>query len=288
MLCLHPIQIKHLTLRCGKCLACKNVRTREWSTRLFHESSTIDHKCCFVTLTYHDKYLPKGRNLCKRDVQLFLKRLRKRLSMENRRLKYYICGEYGPKTLRPHYHAILFGCTAKDSTIIFQAWGKCTIAHFDVQDLPSADAMSYVTGYARKKILPTYNDRIKDCVSEFRLQSLGLGRSYIENHPQKPQIQDTGLIITGPETYNKMLPLRYYRKILGLSPEVVKSASMVLEEEAIKEEMSRLKRSFPVSPDSHLRKLALCNIKNIRTEVRETVDRILYRRLQKLVERGKI
>lgn len=44
--------------------------------------------------------------VCKRDVQLFLKRLRKRLAPF--RLRYFICSEYGPETSRPHYHGIIF------------------------------------------------------------------------------------------------------------------------------------------------------------------------------------
>lgn len=44
--------------------------------------------------------------LSKRDVQLFIKRLRKRFPEHH--IKYFLCGEYGSHTARPHYHAIIF------------------------------------------------------------------------------------------------------------------------------------------------------------------------------------
>lgn len=43
----------------------------------------------------------------KRDIQLFLKRLRKRF--QPKKIRYFICSEYGPTTNRPHYHGIIFG-----------------------------------------------------------------------------------------------------------------------------------------------------------------------------------
>lgn len=46
-------------------------------------------------------------NLVVRDVQLFIKRLRKAVSPS--KLRFFLCGEYGEHTFRPHYHMILFG-----------------------------------------------------------------------------------------------------------------------------------------------------------------------------------
>ena len=44
----------------------------------------------------------------KRDVQLWIKAFRERLRRDGYSVdfKYFLCSEYGPKTLRPHYHAI--------------------------------------------------------------------------------------------------------------------------------------------------------------------------------------
>lgn len=47
-------------------------------------------------------YLP---TLSKTDVQKFLKRLRKNYG---KKVRYFICGEYGPKSFKPHYHILFF------------------------------------------------------------------------------------------------------------------------------------------------------------------------------------
>ena len=61
----------------------------------------------FVTLTYSDEYLPENGTLVKEHPQKFLKRLRKHLYPE--RIRFYMCGEYGDQTQRPHYHLLIFG-----------------------------------------------------------------------------------------------------------------------------------------------------------------------------------
>jgi len=49
-------------------------------------------------------------SLIKRDVQLFVKRLRKDQDARGlAKIRYYLVGEYGDQTKRPHYHAAIFG-----------------------------------------------------------------------------------------------------------------------------------------------------------------------------------
>lgn len=61
----------------------------------------------FLTLTYDPKYYPKDGSIRKVEMQLFIKRLRKELG--EAKIRYYGVGEYGEKTERAHYHAIIFG-----------------------------------------------------------------------------------------------------------------------------------------------------------------------------------
>jgi len=61
----------------------------------------------FLTLTYAPEKLPMPPSVHKREVQLFMKRLRKKLNLPG--LRYYACGEYGEGLKRPHYHMLLFG-----------------------------------------------------------------------------------------------------------------------------------------------------------------------------------
>lgn len=93
-----------LELRCGRCQACRLERSRQWATRAVHESALHDRNA-FVTLTYSPECIPEDFGLRLRDWQLFAKRARKRLG----RFRFLACGEYGGRTLRPHFHACVFG-----------------------------------------------------------------------------------------------------------------------------------------------------------------------------------
>lgn len=95
-------------LPCGKCLACRLDWSMDWAVRCEKEAQLYD-KNAFITLTYNDEHLPIGgstrSSLSKREWQLFMKRLRKEFGDG---IRYFASGEYGPKTQRAHYHALLF------------------------------------------------------------------------------------------------------------------------------------------------------------------------------------
>lgn len=95
---------------CGKCASCKCDYSRDWANRMILELQDHD-EAMFLTLTYNEQHLPISPQgfptLVKRDVQLFLKRLRKYLG--DTKIRYYVAGEYGTTTHRPHYHAIVYG-----------------------------------------------------------------------------------------------------------------------------------------------------------------------------------
>lgn len=96
---------KVIAVPCGKCLACLSNKRQDWSIRLMQEYK-VSEFAFFVTLTYNEKFIPEF-GLSKRHLQLYFKRLRKVCG----KLRYYAVGEYGSKTLRPHYHAIIFNCS---------------------------------------------------------------------------------------------------------------------------------------------------------------------------------
>jgi len=123
----------------------------------------------FVTLTYSNQNLPKDSQLSKRDLQLFVKRLRKRVS---RKIRYFSCGEYGARTHRPHYHLIIWGLDLSFKDDIFFSWGLGLI---DVKEaVPSA--FRYVAGYVVKKY-SKFEDE-----NEFTLMSRrpGIGFGFLE------------------------------------------------------------------------------------------------------------
>lgn len=98
---------KVIAVPCGKCLACLSNRRTDWAFRLMQEYKVSD-SALFVTLTYNEKFVPE-HGVVKRHLQLYFKRLRKLCP----KLRYYAVGEYGLKTLRPHYHAIIFNVDEK-------------------------------------------------------------------------------------------------------------------------------------------------------------------------------
>lgn len=101
---------QELELPCGRCIGCRLRRSAEWALRGVHEASLHDRNC-FITLTYNNENLPYRGSLNKTHFQKFMKRLR-RYSAE--KIRFYHCGEYGPKLARPHYHAALFGFDFQD------------------------------------------------------------------------------------------------------------------------------------------------------------------------------
>ena len=104
------------TVPCGKCRECRMDYAKQWANRMVLESQDWP-KNLFFTATYNNENLPfdsvSGQpTLNKRDIQLFMKRLRK--AFEPRRIRFYFAGEYGSRTHRPHYHAILFNLGLED------------------------------------------------------------------------------------------------------------------------------------------------------------------------------
>ena len=102
-----------LKIACGQCIGCRLERSRQWAVRCVHENKMHDVSS-FVTLTYDNDYLPSGGTLVKRDLQLFMKRLRR---SRDEKIRFYACGEYGDATQRPHYHLLLFGCGFSDQRL---------------------------------------------------------------------------------------------------------------------------------------------------------------------------
>lgn len=95
-----------MTIPCGGCLGCRLERSRQWAIRCIHEAS-LHAQNSFITLTYNDEHLPENNSLYKPHFQKWMKRLRKRYA--HKTIRYYMCGEYGPKLGRPHFHVCLFG-----------------------------------------------------------------------------------------------------------------------------------------------------------------------------------
>lgn len=97
-------------LPCGKCIECRLEYARNWAVRCVHEAQMHEHSS-FITLTYSDENL-KSPKLDYSDFQKFMKKLRK---TQDTPIGVFVTGEYGEKTKRPHWHAILFGYRPPDA-----------------------------------------------------------------------------------------------------------------------------------------------------------------------------
>lgn len=65
--------------------------------------------------------------------------------------KYFICSEYGPRTLRPHYHGVIFGVTEEDFGRYFaplwrERFGNVVFSSFDA----TKGGMLYISKYCSK------------------------------------------------------------------------------------------------------------------------------------------
>lgn len=122
-------KLRAVEVGCGKCHACMSQKASEITMRVQHEAMFYDYgrNAVFLTLTYNDETRPSDCSLVLSDFQKFMKRLRKQCDRQGIKLKYFACGEYGKKTKRPHYHAILFGLSYFNSShkqLINKCWQK--------------------------------------------------------------------------------------------------------------------------------------------------------------------
>lgn len=159
-------QTEPLPLPCGQCIGCRLERSRQWAIRCLHESQ-MHKENCFVTLTIDpNQSLERQTTLIKRDVQLFIKRLRKKFS--DRKILYFYCGEYGEKYSRPHYHICFFNLDFPDKTLhsnnggnplyssptLNKLWGK---GYAVIGDL-TFESAAYTARYITKKITGPNSD----------------------------------------------------------------------------------------------------------------------------------
>jgi len=156
---------------CSKCAFCLQNKRSQWMFRIHHEMRTQMQKGYFITLTYDEKHVKRVGNgqlsLRFRDVQLFLKKVRK----QKYYVKYVCVGEYGTTTVRPHYHMLIWtDCPAKNLETI---WSKGRI-HFGALTMASA---MYTLKYI---IQPKQKEDKESGMEKTRAQfSKGLGLSYL-------------------------------------------------------------------------------------------------------------
>lgn len=154
--------LPEIKLPCGKCPECQKEYYTQWATRGSRELMRWDSNV-FITLTYSNEHLPPDNSLRKKDVQDFIKRVKKQFrSTKSNPIRQVYCGEYGAKTKRPHYHVILFNCQFLDrhrhrvsdqghqiytSNLLDSLWGKGFAEFGDAEP----GSIAYLFKYILKK-----------------------------------------------------------------------------------------------------------------------------------------
>lgn len=122
---------------CSQIRPCGRIASAYDRCPLTHSRSTDNSKLLhvddvFAPYIQNDDCLNEFGVCSKYDIQCFLKRIRKKLSKiyddkNSRKFRYFIASEYGPSTLRPHYHGVFFFDSEAllDSfpSLIVDSWG---------------------------------------------------------------------------------------------------------------------------------------------------------------------
>lgn len=213
-------------LPCGRCIGCRMEKARQWGIRCLHEKKMWDQNS-YVTLTYSDEYLPPGGTLCLRDVQLFMKRLRKaKNSSKENPIRFFLGGEYGEENGRPHYHALLFNCgfgdmeyfgrnargeplyTSRELSSLWSCDGS-PMGHVTIGEV-TFDSAVYCAKYALKKVtgdkafehyaVYDENGEVFDRRPEFAIMSRrpGIGAGYYEKYGDEVRAHDS-IVVNGRE-----------------------------------------------------------------------------------------
>lgn len=242
MLCQNPYRGQGgLEHGCGRCNVCRINKRREWTARALLES--LGHtESSFLTLTYTEASYPADGSVSKREMQMFIKRLR----WTSTNVRYMVVGEYGSRTWRAHYHALLFGLSplvAQD--LVSSAWSK---GYIQVGSLTPQSAQ-YLCGYTLKKMTNKLDPRLEGRKPEFMLSSRrpGIGMAafdiLVEAHYTAAGARYLAQhhdVMRQARIGNKIYPIGRYltaklREALGLPPSHPKRLEVMLEDmEAIK------------------------------------------------------
>lgn len=231
-----------ILLPCGQCIGCRIDYSRQWADRCMLELK--DHESSyFLTLTYDEQHLDSIKSgytdcetgeyhnnltLNKRDAQLWHKNLRKALDEKGYpKIRFFMCGEYGSNTFRPHLHEICFGLRLDDlkfykynkqgqplytSEFLSKIWKKGFVIVGEV----TWETCAYVARYVTKKLKGQSGEfyQIHNIVPPFTLMSRkpGIARKYYEEHPD---FFDCSYIsIATDDGGRKIYPSRYYKSLL--------------------------------------------------------------------------
>lgn len=207
-MCVSPLSIKRRfgnkvridVVPCGKCSECLKKQQNGYVVRCIEEARKKGNMW-FLTLTYNDKSVPKREfidsdsgevvlvnSLNRADVKKWKREVRRYYKKTYNRsfpdFSFLICGEYGPRTFRPHYHGVIFGLTKTYIDYLEKYWqdnyGFTTFQPISVVSNKGRDDLACVARYVSKycvKPQELENPLVKDGIVEKprKLTSIGFG-----------------------------------------------------------------------------------------------------------------
>lgn len=201
---------------CGRCVECRTKMINDWTFRLTKEYEIKGGS--FITLTYSDENLiynekDKQSTLHYPHIQKLWKILRKKgLSF-----KYFAVGEYGSKTKRPHYHALVFGYNAKDAnfqSVLIDSWKFGNVHFGEINEASIKYTLKYClkSAFSADDVASTViAKKVQgfDRVAEKAMMSKGLGLSLLEN------VHTYDYYVENADNINVRFPRYYIKKILN-------------------------------------------------------------------------
>lgn len=234
---------------CGKCIGCRLAYSREWANRIMIETKEYPKDTCwFLTLTYNDENIPSnsvkdentgqittGVTLDKKDVQNFIKRLRRHYeyTYNHTDIRFYLAGEYGETTNRPHYHACIFNMPIHTELIAYKKneLGQTIWTNEEIEKVWNKGFISigrlcwetaaYTARYIMKKQKGEqaewyYKSQAK--IPEFTLMSRkpGIGRNFYDKKKDEIYKNDEIILSRGSKAL-KAKPPKYYDKLYDIT-----------------------------------------------------------------------
>lgn len=175
---IHTMVSGRIEVPCGRCPACRRRKQNEWAFRIMEESNYSKFSA-FITLTSDDDHLfysDSGIPTLSSDrIHKFTKDLRYRYNY-----RYFLCGEYGDKFDRPHYHMIFFSnddvSVEKLTEDLLKVWPD---GHVKVQYPLTPGRAKYCAKYSMKQVGYDY----RDVTPPFSRMSRrpGIGKQFLDN-----------------------------------------------------------------------------------------------------------
>lgn len=239
-----------IDIPCGQCVGCRLEYSRQWAIRCMLEAQQYEHNY-FITLTYNNDNLPRKENpffsresgevfsffesssLVPEHLTKFMKDLRRYFDYHFnwQGIRFFACGEYGEKFMRPHFHIILFNCPIPDlvllktnfngdcywqSSILDKIWDKGFVCVGDC----NFDTCAYVARYMMKKqkgLNSSYYDDL-GIIPPFTRCSRdpGIAKSYYDAKRDSIYEYDSLNIVGKNGIAKKVKPPKYYDRLYDI------------------------------------------------------------------------